>query len=500
MAMRNDSGQQQTPTSERKPSSQSKDGPDSQVPRQNKRKQLDTYLGPEDAIGEGDSRVLYDLVLPPNAFENIRDEVTWQKMYHLSGQVPRLVAVQGQCRSNGLVPIYRHPADESPPLQPLTPTVDQIRVIVERILGHPLNHVLIQRYRDGQDCISEHSDKTLDIVRGSFICNVSLGAQRVMVLRTKASGGERDKQTESGRRSQRVPLPHESLFILGEKTNMRWLHGIRPDKRPDSVKSAEDRAYGGERISLTFRYIGTFTHPVVGTIWGQGAVSKSEEQAGAVVHGDAGQTEQLIRAFGQENHETEFDWDAVYGKGFNVVNFVTAATAKLVLSGDSLIDLRVRLCLEESGLRHEVTDPTDSGVEERPLYISQEGAIVGDFNILVHLGERAPTRPGVDTLSGGGKLLQIEEFLKSWREYRGGEIKKGFAQSDSWEQYFAQDSRNYLNGNVFGIDDCSLWPVLREVEQETDLLSAARYPRLCQYYDRVGKRGCVRAVLEEMAV
>jgi hypothetical protein len=32
----------------------------------------------------------------------------------------------------------------------------------------------------------------------------------------------------------------------------------------------------------------------------------------------------MIRAFGQENHRShDFDWEAYYGKGFDVVNFVT---------------------------------------------------------------------------------------------------------------------------------------------------------------------------------
>ena len=48
---------------------------------------------PGDKIGAGDSRVIYDLDLPPDAFEQIHGEVAWQKMYHMSGQVPRLVAV-----------------------------------------------------------------------------------------------------------------------------------------------------------------------------------------------------------------------------------------------------------------------------------------------------------------------------------------------------------------------------------------------------------------------
>ena len=99
-------------------------------------------------------------------------------MSHQGGDVPRLVSVQGEIGEDGSIPIYRHPADESPPLLPFTPAVSLIRSEVERRLGHKVNHCLIQFYRNGTDYISEHSDKTLDIAPDSFIANVSLGASK----------------------------------------------------------------------------------------------------------------------------------------------------------------------------------------------------------------------------------------------------------------------------------------------------------------------------------
>ncbi|GKZ31297.1 hypothetical protein AbraIFM66950_011657 [Aspergillus brasiliensis] len=460
--------------------------------RSGKSKKTDVYR-PGDVIGEGDSRIVYDLDLPSEAFEKIREEVQWQKMYHLSGQVPRLVAVQGKALDDGSIPIYRHPADESPPLQPFTATVNKIRAIVERILGHPLNHALIQLYRDGQDRISEHSDKTLDIVRGSSICNVSLGAQRVMVLRTKgAAEGE-----DSGRQTQRIPMPHESLFILGEKTNRRWLHGIRPDKRPDTEKTMEERAYEGQRISLTFRHIGTFLNPAGDTIWGQGAVSKSQERAQPVIHGDATETERIIRAFGEENHATEFDWEQTYGGGFDVVNFVTAGTTKLLLGPDAVANLRVRLCLSENGIRYETESMPARAPDNdvRPLYIAADGTqIAGDVTILTHFAQHAAelVRPELEALRGGSHLAAIDDLLARWRDSQ--RQTAGEFDLTRWEQ--ALSGQPYLNGAGFGIDDCSLWPVLREIAQSTALLSGKRYPNVSQYYQRVEKRGLVKAALE----
>lgn len=449
---------------------------------------------PGDRIGEGDTRVVYDLDLPENTFEQIREEVAWQKMYHMSGQVPRLVAVQGNHLLDGSIPIYRHPADESPPLKPFSPRVDQVRAIVERILGHSLNHVLIQLYRDGEDRISEHSDKTLDIVRGSSICNVSLGAQRVMILRQKGSENEEG----SGRVSQRVPMPHESLFVLGEKTNARWLHGIKPDKRQESEKSPEERAYGGQRVSLTFRHIGTFLDPTGDTIWGQGAVSKRKTEAHPVIHGDTEETERLVRAFGEENRSVEFDWDAIYGTGFDVVNFVTATTTKLILGKDEVANLRVQLGLSENNIRYDTTlDSTQPSEENNlPFYIESDGTkIVGDTKILRYLTQRDPEseRPGMEMLRGGEKLFDIDDLLSAWRK-RGNGID--LSALIPWEE--ALDGQHYLCGNALTIDDCAFWPVLRDILQDSGPLSDKTYPNLSQYYTRVGKRGIVKTVLEEL--
>ncbi|KAJ5120240.1 hypothetical protein N7448_010909 [Penicillium atrosanguineum] len=452
------------------------------------------------AIGEGDSRLIPDVELPTDAFQRIRAEVSWQKMYHLSGQVPRLVAVQGHIQPNGAVPIYRHPADEAPPLDSFTPAVDKVRLAVEAILGHSLNHALVQLYRDGQDNISEHSDKTLDIVRGSFICNVSLGAQRVMVLRTKSSAREPKEGADSGRTTQRVVLPHQSLFVLGEKTNMRWLHGIRPDKRSNSVKSPEELAFGGERISLTFRNIGTFIEPASNTIWGQGGVGKTMDLARPVVYGDPTETERLIRSFGQENRATEFDWEAVYGGGFDVVNFVTASPSRLVLSGDQVADLRVLLALGEDGIRYEFVesyqvDHYNENTTTLPLYIDPQGAtLTGALTILTHLVEQPAetTRPGVGLLRRGTHLSWIEELLACWRDRRS---ENGALETELGHCEQALEGQHYIGGAAFSIDDCLLWPVLREMVQTQGDFDA-RFVNLNQYYQRVEKRSIVRNILE----
>ena len=209
--------------------------------------------------------------------------------------------------------------------------MSKIRAHVERALQHPVNHVLIQLYRTGADYISEHSDKTIDVVRDSRIVNLSLGARRTMTLKTKkdacggGGGDDDDSEQRMPRRTQRVPLPHNSLFVMGLETNARWMHSVHTDKRPEGTKEPAER---GARISLTFRRIGTFLTPASAPaqqrIYGQGATGKTRAEARPVVLGGA-QAERLLAAFGAENHQSEFDWDGVYGGGFDVLHFAAAA-------------------------------------------------------------------------------------------------------------------------------------------------------------------------------
>jgi hypothetical protein len=291
--------------------------------------------------------------------------------------------------------VYRHPADESPPLLPFSPTVLQIKDEVEKHLGHPLNHVLIQHYRTGNDYISEHSDKTLDIAQGSFIANVSLGAERTMIFRTKRPPKEHqtpkppppsdsspnpDEPTgtttvtttttpksppppEPKRQTHRAPLPHNSLLRMGLATNARWLHSIRQDKRLDCDKTPGELAFAGARISLTFRHIATFIDAAQARIWGQGATAKTREGARAVVNGQTEEAVRMLRAFGAENNRGdvfgEEGWGAWYGEGVDVLHMGTPKRVFFApstsASGEGLgeaavVNMRVALALAELGV------------------------------------------------------------------------------------------------------------------------------------------------------
>jgi hypothetical protein len=198
-----------------------------------------------------------------------------------------------------------------------------------------LNHALIQLYRAGTDYISEHSDKTLDIAPDTFIVNASFGAERVMRLRTKraitASNTETTTISPSTpsnqyRTTHRVRLPHNSALLMSLPTNAKYLHSINPDKRASSELRPSEKAYEGQRISLTFRSIATYLDAESKHIWGQGAVGKDRHEArkvvvvGGDVDSDAvGEVEKLVKGFGAENAAAKIRWEEWYGEGSDVL-------------------------------------------------------------------------------------------------------------------------------------------------------------------------------------
>ena len=328
-------------------------------------------------IGTGSSCLVENILSEVESqciYKNLNNEIRWGEMSHKGGLVPRLVCNEGTIYSNSpdkskvvskFIPVYRHPAANPPPLINWTTHVNKIRKIAEEICGHPLNHALIQLYRSGDDYISEHADKTLDIKEGSYICNYSCGSQRTMILRPKKGAREQsntsdsldsddastnhvslskkdkqenDKKLEEGRKKLRIPMLHNSLFLLDPNTNRYMLHSIKRDKRPICEKTDEELIEGGARISITFRWIHTFERLSDGKLFGGGSRRKgilvNEKECEIFVDNKGDMSdgivdtqnaisvkedgEQMLIGFSKENTEAEsFDWENVYGCGFD---------------------------------------------------------------------------------------------------------------------------------------------------------------------------------------
>ncbi|KAK1580636.1 isochorismatase [Colletotrichum navitas] len=477
---------------------------------------------------EGDTTVIYNILPAPLAediFEKVRDEVLWQRMSHQGGEVPRLVAVQGEVADDGSAPVYRHPSDESPPLLPFSPTIQKIKAEVEKQLGHPLNHALIQFYRNGTDYISEHSDKTLDIVKGSYIANVSLGAERTMVLRTK----RRDKNPSSAevpsgedskqRKTSRARLPHNSLCRMGLVTNMRWLHAIRQDKRADRDKTAPELAFSGGRISLTFRQIGTFLNRDSTLIWGQGATGKTREEAHAVINGQSPEAVRMLQAFGTENHSTEFDWDRYYGKGFDVLHM--SNSPRLCASPDPVVNMRITLMLAEYGITYSKGSMSpsfnwkggDPSAEDAPAvpeslpvrFVDNDAAkstVQGELAIMLYLDAvhavcraNAAVRSQADTARVLTRFQQGFSLLDKWRRLPEFNEKKKTTRRNLghlrrelaiWEGYAAE--ADFIAGPSISLADFAVWPVLHAIVEESGVEALGANKKLREYYEKVKAR------------
>ncbi len=231
-------------------------------------------------------------------FDSVKKEINFATMNSHGSPVPRLIAIQGEIKDNKS-PLYRHPADEQPVLTEFTPITKIIRDELSKLLNQEFNHVLIQYYRNGDDNIGEHSDKTLDIKIGTNIINYSLGATRTMILKKKKSAEK-----------EQILLSNDSLLVLNPDTNREWLHSIKQDNRPNKLKDFDELINEGGRISFTFRTIATFIDKE-GKITGQGQpkILGLDDKL------------DMLKAFSKENHDNDFDWKTNYDCGFNAINF-----------------------------------------------------------------------------------------------------------------------------------------------------------------------------------
>ena len=118
-----------------------------------------------------------------------------------------------------------------------TSRLRQIRNRVDQLTGHHFNSVLLNYYRDQQDCMGMHSDDEPELGNRPAIASLSLGARREFRLKHRR---RRDLETV------KLPLPSGSLLLMAGDTQRYWRHGIVRQRQPCDP-----------RINLTFRRIVT---------------------------------------------------------------------------------------------------------------------------------------------------------------------------------------------------------------------------------------------------
>jgi hypothetical protein len=279
---------------------------------------------------------------------------------------------------------------------------------------------------------------------------------------------------------------------MGLMTNMRWLHSIRQDKRRDVEKNAEELAYGGERISLTFRSIATFLDKDQTKIWGQGAVAKHKSRARPVINGDGPEAKHMVEAFGKENRASEFDWPETYGVGFDALHI--KHERKVLLSGNRGVDLSVL-----SMLAHLKLDWVPSQMS-LPFSMKEEGA---EQQPVVRLTDTDRSRSQVEghiplllylhtVYSNDGEGKMPSQYSRIFT--RLGQAAR-FTSNDLglWESYAAKG--DYIADKDLTIVDFAFWPCLDEVIAE---LEEDKYPRLRAYREKMMRLEAVKAALERL--
>ncbi|MAM29319.1 MAG: alpha-ketoglutarate-dependent dioxygenase AlkB [Flavobacteriaceae bacterium] len=116
---------------------------------------------------------------------------------------------------------------------PWSPGLQKIKDDIEPKANVNFNSVLLNRYRDGNDSISWHTDAEKELGTNPVIASVNFGAERKFQL----------KHIETDERINLI-LQHGSLLIMQGALQHYWKHQV-----PKTKKKL------GERVNLTFRVI-----------------------------------------------------------------------------------------------------------------------------------------------------------------------------------------------------------------------------------------------------
>jgi alkylated DNA repair dioxygenase AlkB len=167
-----------------------------------------------------------------NYFRQLESEIEWeQKEIRLFGKLipqPRLMAWHGD---EGITYQY---SNLKLIAKPWTPTLIQLRNIIEENLGHEFNAVFLNYYRNGHDYMGWHRDNEKVLGLQPLIVSVSVGAKRIFKFR----------HYHNKTLVRKFELENGSLMIMKGDTQNHWSHSL-----PKALKIKQ------ARINLTFRNI-----------------------------------------------------------------------------------------------------------------------------------------------------------------------------------------------------------------------------------------------------
>lgn len=164
-------------------------------------------------------------------FKLLKENILWKQesmnIYGKKVEFPRLTAWYGNDdKSYSFSGITLAP-------NPWNEEILEIKNRIEPKANVTFNSVLLNRYRDGKDSISWHTDAEPELGKNPIIASVNFGATRKFQLRHIRT-----------KEKIEIELTHGSLLIMQGELQHYWQHQV-----PKTNKTI------GERINLTFRVI-----------------------------------------------------------------------------------------------------------------------------------------------------------------------------------------------------------------------------------------------------
>lgn len=163
-----------------------------------------------------------------NYYTSLLNETSWHEyempMYDKVVTAPRMVSWYGETSR-----------PERKPNLNWSPQLLDIRERVENETQLKFNAVLLNLYRNGNDGVGWHSDKTSSVNKDMNIASVTFGDTRMFRLRHKFM--KHLPQIE-------IPLYHGSFLLMAGSTNTYWEHQV-----PKTTRNVLPR------INLTFRQV-----------------------------------------------------------------------------------------------------------------------------------------------------------------------------------------------------------------------------------------------------
>ena len=167
-------------------------------------------------------------------YELLLGELAWEQRHVvLFGKPvlqPRLIAWAGALP-------YRYSGQTLPPRPwpaSVAGTLGPLLSALQALGGTELNHVLVTRYRDGQDGMGYHADAEPELGPDPLVMTLSLGAPRRFAI----------KRHKSQTRARVMLLTSGSLLVMGGSCQHHYRHAL-----------LREPAVTAERVSLTFRYL-----------------------------------------------------------------------------------------------------------------------------------------------------------------------------------------------------------------------------------------------------